>query len=86
MSNVGFLNKSTLFQPGSTKIICKIVTELASDWLADNFILQNRKNALARHRSMTEASQNLRQIEIPQGSKCRPRKVRLFLGRMILKR
>ncbi|XP_066491396.1 treslin [Tiliqua scincoides] len=35
---------------------------------------EKRKNTLARHRSVTEASQNLRQIEIPQGSKCRPKK------------
>ncbi|KAJ6662801.1 hypothetical protein lerEdw1_011005 [Lerista edwardsae] len=35
---------------------------------------KKRKNSLARHRSVTEASQNLRQIEIPQVSKCRPKK------------
>ncbi|XP_033023524.1 treslin [Lacerta agilis] len=35
---------------------------------------KKRKNTLARHRSVTEASQNLRQIEIPQVPKNRIRK------------
>ncbi|XP_053128624.1 treslin isoform X2 [Hemicordylus capensis] len=35
---------------------------------------KKRKNTLARHRSVTEATQNLRQIEIPQVPKSRPRK------------
>nr|XP_034986874.1 treslin [Zootoca vivipara] len=35
---------------------------------------KKRKNTLARHRSVTEASQNLRQIEIPQVPKNRTRK------------
>ncbi|XP_054858646.1 treslin [Eublepharis macularius] len=35
---------------------------------------KKRKSALSRHRSVTEASQNLRQIEIPQVPKIRARK------------
>uniref|UniRef100_A0A8C0EGQ8 Treslin n=1 Tax=Bubo bubo TaxID=30461 RepID=A0A8C0EGQ8_BUBBB len=39
---------------------------------------KRRNNALARHRSMTEAPQNLRQIEIPKIAKNPIRKVKLF--------
>uniref|UniRef100_A0A8D0EKH7 TOPBP1 interacting checkpoint and replication regulator n=1 Tax=Strix occidentalis caurina TaxID=311401 RepID=A0A8D0EKH7_STROC len=39
---------------------------------------KRRNNALSRHRSMTEAPQNLRQIEIPKIAKNPIRKVKLF--------